>query len=238
MAINYKDVRFPASSEILSGRFVSPATYIGPPNLLFLHGGRRASKDRSLPLAMPLAEVQAISSFAFVFSGHGWSTGRASDSSLFRRLQEADAALSHAGFIEPVALCGFSMGAQIALDLLATKAVRSLILIGPMIYPPEVHSLPFGSNEFSSIARRPDSWQSAAVFPLLAEFSGKLLILVGEHEKPTPKEMAAALLGSATQAAERQLVVVPGAGHQILSELGKNDDLLRETCTTIRACVS
>ena len=162
MSLSFHTVRFTVRRKSLAGCFVTPTQ--GPAgNLLFLHGGRRASKDRCLPLALSLAENYQISSFLIDFSGHGSSQGSIAASSLKKRVEESEEALIYAKFPQSFGVFGFSMGAHIAIELLDRQAVRALILFAPAVYAAEVFDVPFGDPRFLAIAQQPNSWESSSV---------------------------------------------------------------------------
>lgn len=238
MLIQQEEVQFPAGKEVLSGRFVISDASDETPHLLFLHGAGRASKERSLPLALQLAEDYGISSFTFDFSGHGASTGSLSSSSLKKRVEEASVALSYAKFAEPISLCGFSMGGHVALELLKQKAVRALILFYPAVYAAEAVAIPFGDPKFSFTIRRPRSWESADIFGVLNQFKGNLLIVAGEKDEVIPKDVFQLLIQNSSQAANSRLIIVPQAPHLLLPVLYKTDGLFKEVCAAISQYVS
>lgn len=75
----------------LDGERLSVLTLGEPPvDLVWLHGGGRSTKERSVPMAEKLLALD-ISSVTFDHSGHGESTGSLSESSLTRRERQAQA---------------------------------------------------------------------------------------------------------------------------------------------------
>lgn len=236
--INQREVQFPAGPETISGRFVMRHDDIdSSPRLLLLHGAGKATKERALPLAVRLAQDYGIPSFGFDFSGHGASTGSMVTSSLKKRVEEARAAIEYAEMIEPISLCGFSMGAHVALELLKQKSVRGLLLFYPGVYTPDAFEIPFGDPEFHSTIRRDRSWSSAEGFETIKQFTGNLLIVIGEKDEVIPPEIPKWLMENATRAAKKRLIIVPQAPHGMLPVLLETPDLYDDVCSTIKEYV-
>src|SRR2546425_11226766 len=103
-----KKVQFAVGGEALAGNIIS-GSELDEPRLLLVHGAGQATKERARPLALKLAEYN-ISSFGFDFSGHGESTGKLEESSLYKRTTEAKEACRFLTSEEPLTVCGFSMG--------------------------------------------------------------------------------------------------------------------------------
>lgn len=232
-----KEVQFPAGEEMISGRFVMPEGLNTAPRVLLLHGAGKATKERALPLAIRLAEDHGIPSFGFDFSGHGASTGSMETSSLKKRVEEANAAIEYAEITEPLSLCGFSMGGHIALELLKKKSVRALLLFYPGLYTPDALDVPFGDPAFHSIIRRDRSWASTEGFETIKQFTGNLLIVIGEKDEVIPPEIPQTLMENSTRAANKRLIVVPQAPHGMLPALFEAPDLFKDVCTTIKEYV-
>ncbi len=214
---------FKVGKENLSGLLFKSDTPISKGNILFLHGAGKATKDKVSNLAQVLLANQ-ISSFAFDFSGHGESSGSLQESSLQKRVQEAQGAVEQ--FTKnKLTICAFSMGGHIALELLRTTPVQNLILFCPAIYTPEAFNLPF-DERFSSAIREPESWKNAEVVKLLQGFTGKMLVMIGEKDEVIPKGVIELINSNATNTTKKEVFVIPNVGHQILSEAYKDKNLL------------
>ena len=176
-------VTFQVGKETLVGNIVT--NNMGDqPRLLFIHGAGTASRDRTLALALKLAENN-ISSFAFDLSGHGESTGKLEESSLVKRAIEAKEALKFLTKESSIGICAFSMGGHVALELLKTNPIKALILFAPAIYDKEAFEVPFNKN-FSEIIRKHESWKKADVVNALEDFTGNLLICIGDKDEVIP----------------------------------------------------
>lgn len=232
-----KEVQFAAAGETLSGRFVMPDDTDSAPRLLFLHGAGKATKERALPLALLLAEDHGVTSFGFDFSGHGNSTGSMENSSLRKRVDEASIAIEYAKIVEPISLIGFSMGGHIALEILKRKFVQTLLLFYPGVYTQDAFNVPFGDPEFHSVIRRDRSWASAEGFETIKQFTGNLLIVIGENDEVIPPEIPRMLMENSTMALKKRLIVVPHAAHNMLPTLYQSADLFKDVCATIKEYV-
>jgi len=228
-----QDVKFQAGDEWLSGRLVLADGSASKPQILFLHGAGKATKERCLPLASRLATEYGLSSFAFDFSGHGTSTGTLENSSLKKRVDEAIAALDYAGVTEQISLCAFSMGGHVALELVKLRRVRSLVLFYPAVYAREAVDIRFGDPRFSTILRSDKSWESSDVFAVLNQFEGSVLIVAGEKDQVIPPEVLKLLYANATRAKHRQYMVIPDAPHLLLPTVLSNEKLYSEICRII-----
>lgn len=216
------NITFNVGKERLSALHFESEVPVRKANILFLHGAGKSTKDKISPLAQALVENQ-ISSFAFDFSGHGESSGTLQESSLQKRVQEAQSAMEQFAR-EKLTICAFSMGGHIALELLRTDSIQNLILFCPAIYAPEAFDQPFDVR-FSNVIRQPESWKNANVVKLLQRFTGKMLVLIGENDEVIPKGVIDLIDSNATNARKKEIFVIPNVGHQILSAANENENL-------------
>jgi len=216
-------ITFKVGKENLSGMFFESESSISRANILFLHGAGKAKKDKVFHLAQALLENQ-ISSFAFDFSGHGESSGYLQESSLQKRVQEAQGALEQFT-TDKLTICAFSMGGHIALELLRVVPIQNLILFCPAIYTPEAFNLPF-DERFSNVIRKPESWKNAEVIKSLQNFTGKILIMIGEKDEVIPKGVIELINSNAMSAVRKEIFIIPNVGHQILSAADKDRNLM------------
>jgi len=214
-------VSFSAGEERLAGNIIY-GDGESKPRLLFLHGAGKATKERSSYLAFELAK-HGIGSFSFDFSGHGESSGRLEESSLKKRLAEASVALHFLDKSEGITVCGSSMGAHIALELVKTAPVKTLVLFCPAIYDRNAVPVPFNRG-FSAIIRRQGSWRNTDVFGSICKFTGNLLIVTGEKDEVIPGGVIEALDSQAGNAKNKEIIRVPDAGHQIHTWLSEHSD--------------
>lgn len=180
-------------------------------HLFGIHGGGASNRSVWDGLRRSLWQ-RGVGSTALDCIGHGQTGGVFADSSLQRRSQQAQSVIEQAG-VRPTALAGISMGAYNALRLSEELEAQALILIVPGIYTPEAHEVPFGPD-FSAIIRRPRSWADSDAWDILGRFRGRLLVVAGEQDSVIPLEIPERLHAAATRASQRELLVVPGAGHK------------------------
>jgi uncharacterized protein len=209
-------IKFSVGHETLVGQRVTldPETL---PKILFIHGAGQSTKERALPLALEILK-RGLSSFLFDFSGHGESSGQLKQSSLAKRLLEARAALRFCDKSTPLGLCGFSMGAHIALDLLPSTLVKTLILFYPAIYTRKASTVPF-SEGFSEIIRQPRSWEDSEAIDTLGSFTGRLLVVRGEKDEVIPEGVFNLLDTTASRTSRKKFITVPEAGHLLLDRV-------------------
>lgn len=181
-----------------------------PLHLFGIHGGGASDRSVWSGLRQSLWR-RGVGSTALDCIGHGQTGGVFADSSLQRRGRQVRSVIAHAG-VRPTALAGISMGAYNALRLSEELEAQALILIVPGIYTPEAHEVPFGPD-FSAIIRRPRSWIDSDAWDILGRFRGRLLVVAGEQDSVIPVEIPERLHAAATCATQRELLVVPGAGH-------------------------
>lgn len=222
---------FQVQDETLSGEIIGK-----DPQLLFLHGAGGANKERARRLAKRIVDETGQGAFLFDFSGHGESTGELKQSSLKKRVDEADAAWQFLAKDKPITVFGFSMGGHIALELLEHHKIANLVLFYPGIYTHEAFDLPF-DERFSNVIRRENSWQDAKVLKNLKNFQGNLLIVWGENDTVVPRGVVESLYESAENAKSRELIVIPQGEHLLLPQLYENpklmDKVVREISTVL-----
>lgn len=222
--MDIKRVQFKAENEILVGNIVTDNN-VDKPSLLFIHGaGQTTTKERVRSLALKLAEHH-ISSFGFDFSGHGESTGKLEESSLYKRTKEAKEALKFLNTEKPISVCAFSMGGHVALDLLRTESIKTLLLFCPAIYAKEAFHAPF-NGKFSDIIREKESWRKTDVLDGLETFSGNLFICIGEMDNIIPKGVIELLDGSSSKAQKKEIMVLKNANHHLMRWFTENEDVM------------
>lgn len=189
----------------------------GLPRLLLLHGAGTSCRERWRQLREHFA-AHGIGSVAFDCIGHGDTGGDLKATSLRSRTEQACAVIEAIGPARPVAVLGASMGGYTAVTLLPRYQVESLILVGPAMYAAEAYAVPFGGG-FTEIIRRPRSWERSDAWALLAGFTGRLLIVAGEHDAVIPPDVIRNIHDSARQARQRTLYVAAGVSHLIITDL-------------------
>ena len=153
-----------------------------------------------------------MGSTAFDCIGHGKTGGTFAESSLQSRQQQAMSVIRH-GELAPSTIIGTSMGAYNAIQLSDSLPLQSLILVVPGIYTHQAWSVPFGPS-FSDIIRQPRSWVDSDAWEILGRFRGRLLVIAAANDSVIPREIPERLYASATNASERELLIIPGAEHR------------------------
>jgi uncharacterized protein len=203
------------------------------PSFLFLHGAGKSDKSRVFYL-MERLQNYGVSSFAFDFSGHGSSSGDLKKSSLQRRTGEAACAITK--FLpqdKPITVCGSSMSGHTAIRLLdKVSNIGSLILFCPAIYDRRAYAAPFDDG-FTSIIREKGSWENSEIFSLLEEYTGKLLIFIGEKDEVIPKGVIELLDKRSKKATKKEIVVIPECNHMIHTWINQRSQLADEVAEKI-----
>jgi len=225
-------ISFTVDGESLAGETIL-ADSNALPQILILHGAGQATKERAKPLAQRIISETGQGVFTFDFSGHGESSGELVQSSLQKRVNEANATWQFLAPDKPITIFGLSMGGHIALEMLKHHVVENLVLFYPGLYTREAFDLPF-DERFSNTIRKENSWQDAAVLEDLKSFRGNLLIIWGENDAVVPRGVVDLLYETAENAKSRELFVISGAEHLLLPQLYANDQLMNEAVNKIK----
>lgn len=207
---------FPAGNETIAA-LIYKQDETDLPTTLFLHGASTAMKDRIKYFADYFVE-KGMPLIAIDFSGHGESTGKLHESSLQKRINEAHAAIEYMDPDKKLTIMGSSMGGHIALEMLKTWRVETLVLFCPAVYSDESVPLQFDSG-FTEAIRKENSRENSALFDELQKFMGRLFIIIGDLDGVIPHGVLTKLVASATKAKQKELIFVPGASHAIHSWL-------------------
>lgn len=191
-----------------------------PPRLLVLHGGGQSNRERFRLLREHFLTCD-VGSVAFDCVGHGETGGDLKQSSLQGRTDQACAVIDALNLPQPFSVLGASMGGYTAVTLLPRYRIASLILLGPAMYAAEAFTVPFNAG-FTEIIRQPESWERSDAWALLSRFTGRLLLVAGEHDGVIPTGVIRNIYAAARIATERTLFVAPGASHLILTDLRAN----------------
>ncbi len=191
------------------------------PRVLILHGAGKSNRGRFQMLREQLY-AKGISSAAFDFVGHGDTGGDLKKSSLRSRTQQACRVIDSLNLQQPFSVIAASMSAYTSVKLLQLYQIKTLILLVPAMYTSRAYSVPF-NGEFSRIIRQPQSWIRSDAWRILADYTGRLLIVAGENDPIIPRDVIKRIYDSAVNAAERQLFVAPNASHFVFTDLRAND---------------
>lgn len=205
-------------SSTLSGDVPGPNN---PPRVLVLHGAGNSNRARFQTLREELF-AKGISSAAFDFVGHGDTGGDLKSSSLSSRTRQACRVVDALNLQQPFSVIGASMSAYTSVKLLEHYHIKSLVLLVPAMYTSRAYSIPFNRG-FSDIIRQPQSWVQSDAWRLLADYTGRLLIVAGEIDQIIPRDVISRIYDSAVNATERKLYIAPNASHFVFTDLREND---------------
>ena len=209
-----KSVSLKVNEETLSGVIFSKNNIDIPPEFIFLHGAGTGVKERVLSVAEPVIEHN-INILAFDFSGHGESSGQLKQGSLAKRVLEAKTMVEQfASKEKPLIVCGSSMGGFIAIKLLEFFKIKTLILLCPALYDKQAYATSFDSG-FTEIIRSPESWKKTDVLPLLENFTGHILIVIGEKDTVIPPGVIELIHFHTPNASKKELHVIENCPHNI-----------------------
>lgn len=209
-----KSISIQVNEEILSTVIFSKNNIHLPPQFIFLHGAGTGVKERVLSIAEPVIEHN-LNILAFDFSGHGESTGQLKQGSLEKRVNEAQAIIDQLASKEkPLIVCGSSMGGFIAIKLLEFFKISTLILLCPALYDRKAYTVPFDSG-FSEIIRSPESWKKTDALPLLKNFTGRILIVMGEKDTVIPPGVIELIDLHTPNASKKELYFIKDCPHSI-----------------------
>lgn len=181
--------------------------------VFYLGGDNFMVARQGLDMSAGLAQ-QGVDVFMLDYRGYGGSQGTPSIHAL---MADAEAGLNYLRRkgAAAVVVHGMSMGSFVAAELAVRQPVEGLVLesTATSVRDWADHQVPWYGKplvhvELAAALESQDNQQR------LARYAGPLLLLAGGRDQKTPATMARALLrGSATNAACRELVVVPEAGH-------------------------
>jgi pimeloyl-ACP methyl ester carboxylesterase len=203
------------------------------PTFVLIHGGGTGSKERMHTYSGVLAK-KGISMLSFDQSGAGKDKDNIKQSSLERRTNEAIYAITNFASKEPLVIAGSSMGGELAIRMLEHFPVKSLILLGPAIYDQAAFSLKFGEG-FTEVIRTEGSWKNSRALPLLDQFTGKLLIIIGEHDEVIPPGVIEALDSHSRNASQKEIYRIPGCPHRYQEWLQNHPEELQKVAENVAA---
>ena len=204
-------------------------------HVLMLHGG---GKDSTIfHKYRVMLDESGFGTTIFDFLGHGATGGDIHDSSLFSRTRQAQAVMDFQGQIF-TGCVGVSMGAYNALQLSKVVPLRSLILMVPGVYATSAYPVKFGPD-FSAIIREDRSWDATDAWAIAAQFTGDLLVIAAENDTIIPAEIPNKLVTSATQACQKKLLTIAGAGHNsIWEQLMRSRECYESVRTAFERCLA
>ncbi len=227
MALEYKELL--VDNEIIACEYT-----IRERNVVILHGAGSSSRNRYDEFAR-IIQSWDIGVILFDFSGHGSSSGNIKESSLKKRFSQARYVIDTllpAG--SEFYIIGFSMGAQIACDLLKnyTERIPAVLFGCPGIYDQEAKSIPFGNKEFTNILRTTNSWQNSDAFEAIRLFKGTTIIAIGADDTVIPKGIVDKLIDNAVNGV---IYRYENVDHQLAKWLSGNPEELSSLISKLLA---
>ena len=192
------------------------------PRILALHGAGTSDRTRIRYISAFLAQ-SGWGTLRFDFSGHGDSSGTINGSSLEKRAREATLVARHLDPDRTCALIGTSMGAHLAARLSQGLRPSHLFLICPAAYGQAAENTPFGPS-FTEIIRRPNSYVDSLAFEAIAQYTGRLTLLIGDNDEVIPPEVIHLYMRSAQRARSVRLERLPHVSHLVHSWAASNPD--------------
>lgn len=184
----------------------------GRPAILYFHGNAGTLELRSDRMRHYLGRGHPMLMMAY--RGYSGSTGSPTEANLI-----ADATLAYdtlvADGVRPhdIIVYGESLGAAVAIQLAAKKAVGAVILDSPFTSLVEMARLSYPWLPVGLLLK--DRYMS---IDYIEAVRAPLIILHGESDEVTPVAMARALFARANE--PKELVTLPGAGHSNHVEFG------------------
>jgi len=186
---------------------------IRKPDFVYLHGAGMGTMDRIFSFCDELVD-SGHSILAFNHSGAGRDAANLHQSSLRQRVEEARFVIGQYADTSNLTVCGSSMGGYVALKMLELFPVKNLILFCPGIFDAAAFSVPF-DDRFSQIIRQPESWRRTDALQPLEQFTGKLLVVIGEEDAVIPPGVIELIDQHSPKASRKQILRLPGCPHKI-----------------------
>lgn len=219
MTMFSRDFDVPSDSERLRVTIDGPIEDAAP-RVLSLHGAGPANRTRMDYLARHLARA-GWGTVRFDFSGHGDSSGTMAASSIAKRMREALCVAANLDRRSPSVLIGTSMGGHVAARLCQELRPSHLVLFCPAAYGRGTESIDFGPA-FTAAIRQPDSYADSLAYQDVAQYEGRLTILIGTDDEVIPGAVIDRYVAAAQRARSVRVERMAGTPHQIHGWASKN----------------
>lgn len=182
----------------------------GQPTVLFFHGNGGEISDRAKRFAY--LQAQGFGVMFVSYRGYGASTGTISEPGLITDAHTAYDALRASGVVQDdIMLLGESLGTGVALQLAAQRPVAAVALEAPYTALVDIAAERYWWLPVRLLMK--DQFRSR-------DFVGKvkvpLLIQHGDADRVVPVAQGRELFAMANE--PKQIVVIPGAGHDVVFE--------------------
>jgi uncharacterized protein len=201
-----------SDSERLRVTIDGPAEGVSP-RVLSLHGAGPSNRTRTNYLAAHLARM-GWGTVRFDFSGHGDSSGTMNASSITKRIREASLIATYLDGASSPVLIGTSMGGHVAARLSETLRPSHLILFCPAAYGQSTEDIAFGPT-FTEAIRQSESYFDSLAYRSLAQYGGRLTIIIGANDEIIPGEVIDRYMAAAQRVRSVRLERIADAPHQI-----------------------
>lgn len=182
----------------------------GMPTILFLHGNGGELSDRGGRMAF--YQQQGFGALFVSYRGYGASTGSPTEQGLMTDAFAAyDLLIAQGVPAQKIMLVGESLGTGVAVQLAAARPVGAVALEAPYTATVDVASALYWWL--------PVRWLMKDQFltrEFIAKLKAPLLVQHGDADGIIPVAQGRALFAMANE--PKQLVILPGAGHDIISD--------------------
>lgn len=229
-----RKVHFKAGKEDIVGEILGEK----PDELsdfIFFHGGGKSNRSRAGSFFGGSVLAAVLNIVAFDFSGQGESSGELASSSLEQRVLEAQTAIELFSTKKNLTVCGSSMGGYIALKMLSSSDIKNIILFAPGIYDAQAYDVQFNQG-FSEIIRKPESWKNSDVLPLLEEFTGNLLVFIGEKDEVIPGGVIELIDQHSKNTSYKEIIRFKDCSHAIYTWLDNHPEMREQVALKILGC--
>ena len=212
--MNKKHITFNVGKETIAGIILENENSSHVPQCVSFHGAGASVKETLLNvIAEPMSD-QALNILTIDFSGHGSSTGILTQGSLKKRVLEAQAAINGYASTQKLVVCGSSMGGYIAIKMLESYPVDTLILFCPALHDGNAYDVQFDQG-FTDIIRKHESWRNTDVTKVLEAFAGNLLIVMGEKDTVIPAGVIEIIDRCTPNTRKKEIYTIPECPHKI-----------------------
>jgi pimeloyl-ACP methyl ester carboxylesterase len=204
------------------GRFYKTEEYKKAPVILFFHGNGEIAADYDF--IGPTYQQMGVNFFVADYRGYGLSDGTPSFSNMINDAHKIFHAfveyLPRNEFLGPISVMGRSLGSASAIDLVAhyQDQLTCLIIESGFAYPYNL----LQRLGIPSSALPPDKESEVSPLKFMESISIPTLVIHGERDMIIPLEDGVALYRN-VQTEEKELLIIPQAGHNDLLLHGSQD---------------
>lgn len=176
-----------STTHKVGGELIAVREYPANSGILavFVHGGG-SSNQHILETICRYLQQKGYACLSSDFSGHGDSSSHQL-SSIDTKTKQLQTVLGlYNGRYDTFAIFAFSMGAQIALNVVHSFAkIRHLVFFSPALYDKKSFTLPF-NNEFTQCITVKNSWKNNNASEQFARYQGGFCLIVSDVDEVIP----------------------------------------------------